>query len=306
MYWTDGRPAIAISPLLLTTGYLLVRRGIWASPNHWIVKQWEKPGEIFARTSFRCLARRLWSKATALSAPVAFCTRASPWKFGRPVEPWENPWKINGNIVIFPMIAIFHRDNDQLNHWVQWGTLLCQEKHTKNTPKLKHLKKPESSDMVSCTALNLKRSILGGPVLPRQKTLWLSGECKLFFVCPQSKRLTFGIVWINHLVVVIVVDVLPSLTCWPVERTLRTCHKFWKETCVHHLVSLAYHVTNDRDCNFRSIFEKQIFRQGETSAHIQPHPSAPWRGEEDKSRSHPATLLDPGRSWCLPTKPKAS
>ena len=126
-----------------------------------------------------------------------------------------------------------------------------------------------------------------------------------FFFCPQSKRLTFGIVWINHLVVVIVVDVLPSLTCWPVERTLRTCHKFWKETCVHHLVSLAYHVTNDRDCNFRTIFEKQFFRQGETSAHIQPHPSAPWRGEEDKSRSHPATLLDPGRCWCLPTKPEA-
>ena len=194
---------------------------------------------------------------------------------------------------------------------------------TKNTPKLKHLKKPESSDMVSCTALKikvsfannfstpktsqifLKRSILGGPVLPRQKKQSDSvGSANLFFVCPQSKRLTFGIVWINHLVVVIVVDVLPSLTCWPVERTLRTCYKFWKETCVHHLVSLAYHVTNDRDCNFRAIFEKQFFRQGETSAHIQPHPSAPWRGEEDKSRSHPATLLDPGRCWCLPTKPQ--
>ena len=24
--------------------------------------------------------------------------------------------------LIFPMIAIFHRDNDQQNHWVQWGT----------------------------------------------------------------------------------------------------------------------------------------------------------------------------------------
>lgn len=177
--------------------------------------------------------------------------------------------------------------------------------------------------MVSCTALKKKflSRITFQPQRP-PKYFWNAafwgvqsfqdkkhfdsvGSANFIFVCPQSKRLTFGIVWINHLVVVIVVDVLPSLTCWPVERTLRTCHKFWKETCVHHLVSLAYHVTNDRDCNFRSIFEKQFFRQGETSAHIQAHPSAPWRGEEDKSRSHPATLLDPGRSWCLPTKPKA-
>ena len=27
---------------------------------------------------------------------------------------------------IFPMIAIFHRDNDQQNHWVQWGLAYFQ------------------------------------------------------------------------------------------------------------------------------------------------------------------------------------
>ena len=78
---------------------------------------------------------------------------------GTPIAEWfivENPnlKRICLKIGYIPNeIAIFHRDNDQQNHWVQWGTLFS------DTPKWGY---PNSWMIKKVENPNLKRMMTGG------------------------------------------------------------------------------------------------------------------------------------------------